>query len=39
MGGIRFGRYGEDFRHEVLVPVLEMVTLEAFFECDVRSGL
>lgn len=28
-GGITFGRYGKDFRPEVLVPVVEMVTLKA----------
>jgi len=27
--GITFGRYGKDFRPEVLVPVVEMVTLES----------
>lgn len=28
-GGITFGRYGKDFRPEVLVPVVKMVTLKA----------
>lgn len=29
-GGITFGRYGKDFRPEVLAPVVEMVSLEVF---------
>ncbi|WP_369959426.1 DUF6538 domain-containing protein [Pseudomonas benzenivorans] len=28
-GGITFGRYGKDFRPEVLLPVVEMVSLES----------
>ncbi|TFY94554.1 site-specific integrase [Pseudomonas nabeulensis] len=29
-GGITFGRYGKDFRPDVLAPVIELVTLESF---------
>ena len=29
-GGITFGRYGKDFRPDVLAPVMESVTLEVF---------
>lgn len=29
-GGITFGRYGKDFRPDVLAPVMELVTLESF---------
>ncbi|OYT95192.1 MAG: hypothetical protein CFE49_14120 [Pseudomonas sp. PGPPP3] len=28
--GITFGRYGKDFRPEVLAPIVELVTLESF---------
>ncbi|MCO7568461.1 hypothetical protein NJH78_00590 [Pseudomonas chlororaphis] len=28
--GITFGRYGKDFRPEVLAPVVELVSLESF---------
>lgn len=29
-GGITFGRYGKDFRPDVLAPVIELMTLESF---------
>jgi len=29
-GGITFGRYGKDFRPDVLAPVMELVSLESF---------